>query len=147
MKELKIPTDSLMQKLLKTSSIDRFIRRYNEKTTGVTEFHEYITSLLQEKNTDHLTIIKNADIERNYGLQLFKGIRKPSRDKVLQLALAFGLDLEETQKLLTIARKSALYPKIERDAVVIFALRKKYCVLDIQSTLHELGIPLLGEER
>jgi hypothetical protein len=143
----KIPTSSLLERLFKTSSISRFINRYNAKSTGAVEFHKYIEALCAEKNILPKAAIKKADIERNYGQQLFKGIRKPSRDKVIQLAFGLELNYEETQKLLTVARKSILYPKIERDAVIIYALKHDYKIQSVQSTLFELSIPLLGDER
>ena len=99
------------------------------------------------KNLPPNEVVKKADIERKYGRQLFSGTRKPSRDKVIQLAFGFELDYEETQELLISARKSALYPKIERDAVIIFALKRKQDLHTVQSMLYELSIPILGEER
>ena len=143
----KIPTSVLLQRLFKTSSISRFINNYSEKAGGVAEFNEYINNLCAQKDISPKEVIKKSDIERNYGHQLFKGIRKPSRDKVIQLAFGFELSYEETQKLLAVARKSALYAKIERDAVIIYALKHKYNIQDVQLTLYELSIPLLGDER
>jgi hypothetical protein len=140
-------TNELMQKLFKTSSINRFIKRYDSKATGIPPFHKYIRNLCTTKNILPKTVSEKAQIEYNYGLQLFKGIRKPSRDKVIQLAFGFEMDIAKTQKLLTVARKSVLYPKIKRDAVIIYALKHSYNIQDTQTMLFELSIPLLGEER
>lgn len=144
---IDISTSSLLNRLFKTSSIDRFIKRYNAKSIGTTDFHVHISNLCAEKGISQADVLLNADIELDYGRQLFKGIRKPSRDKVIQLAFGFAFDYEETQKLLVLARKSALYPKIERDAVIIYALQHGYKIYSVQDTLFELGIPILGEER
>ena len=35
------------------------------------------------------------------------------------------LDLEQTQRLLKIAQRNVLYPRVKTDAVAIFALEKK----------------------
>ena len=56
------------------------------------------------------------------------------------------MDYDETQDLLKIARKSPLYPKVKRDAVIIFALTRGLGIMDIQATLDELFLPLLGKE-
>ena len=45
---------------------------------------------------------------RNYAYQLFNGTRKPSRDKVIQLAFGFGLSVDDTQELLKVARQAPL---------------------------------------
>jgi len=92
-------------------------------------------------------IINRADIESSYGHQIFKGSRMPSRDKVIQLAFGFGFGLEETQTLLQVAQYSPLYPKIKRDAVLIFCLGHKRGMIETQALLHELGLKLLGGER
>ena len=145
--ETKIPTGLLLERLFSTSSISRFIKRFNAESTGFADFHNHVNHLCTVKNLSSSKVVKKADIERKYGLQLFQGTRKPSRDKVIQLAFGFGLGYEETQELLTVARKSALYPKIERDAVIIFALKRKHSLHPVQSMLYELSLPILGEER
>jgi hypothetical protein len=91
-------------------------------------------------------VIKLASIERTYGHQLFNGTRKPSRDKVIQLAFGFGLDVDETQELLKIAQKSLLYPKIKRDAVILYCLNNHKSIIQTQSVLETLGVILLGGE-
>jgi hypothetical protein len=65
---------------------------------------------------------------------------------VLQLALAMRLDMDETQKLLQIAGKSRLYPKLKRDAAILYCASHGYGMMEAQSLLHELGIALLGED-
>jgi transcriptional regulator with XRE-family HTH domain len=147
MSEEKVPTNTLLQRLFKTTSIDRFIRRYDEDMSHFPSFKKYINDLCTDKGVTAESIIKKADIERTYGHQLFNGTRKPSRDKVLQLAFGFEAGYEETQKLLSVARKSALHPKVKRDAAIIFALEKGLDIIAVQSTLFELGIPILGKER
>ena len=79
--------------------------------------------------------LENADISFSYGYFLFSGKRKPSRDTVLKLAIAFGLNLEETQKLLSAAGFGGLYPKIRRDAVIIYAIQRGYTLPRTQQEL------------
>ena len=142
----KTETEALLQKLLQTSSIGRFFTHF-EGVETFPSFAQYISNLSAEKNVSPAAIIKKADIERTYGHQLFNGTKSPSRDKVLMLAFGFGMDYESTQKLLAIARKSALHPKVKRDAVVIFALTKGLGINAVQATLYDLGLPILGKER
>ncbi|MCL2632889.1 MAG: hypothetical protein FWD34_00050 [Oscillospiraceae bacterium] len=147
MSNKKIPTDVLLKRLFKTTSIDRFIHSYSEDLNNPPVFCDYINSLCSQKDISHESVIKKADIARTYGHQLFSGTRKPTRDRVIQLAFGFEMDYEETQKFLVVARKSQLYPKIKRDAIIIFALKNGYGVVDVQSALYDLSIPILGEER
>jgi len=110
-------------------------------------FHEYITKLSTDKDVSREKVIKKADISKTYGYQIFRGERKPSRDRVIQLAFGFELSYDDTQELLNIARKTVLYPKITRDAVIIHALNHGYDIASVQEALYELSIPILGEDR
>ena len=105
---------------------------------------EYLTKLCQDKDVVPSKVIKKAQIDRTYGYQIFNGTRTPSRDKIIMLAFGFSLSLEETQKLLKVAQKSVLYPKIKRDAVCIFAISKHMNVMQLQELLSSVDLPLLG---
>lgn len=90
-------------------------------------------------------LIAKSGIERVYGYQLLAGTRAPGRDKVLQLCIGLGLDVEESQHMLAAARKPALYPRIERDAALLYALQSRYDIFRTQEMLHARGATLLGE--
>jgi len=141
----KISTSALLRKLFKTANLESFIKHHSEQFDTV-PFHTYINQLCAETGTIPAHVINKSGIERTFGHQLFNGIRKPSRDKVIQLAFGFVMDYEQTQELLKISRHRALYPKIKRDAVIIFALNRGLPVTDVQVTLSELSLPLLGKE-
>ena len=140
-----ISTSTLLQRLFKNTDIASFIDHHSEYMNRVS-FDVYINRLCKDRDTVPERIIKKSGIDRTYGHQIFNGSRKPSRDKVIQLALGFEMDFYEAQELLKIARKSTLYPKIGRDAVLIYALNKKKTVTEVQATLEELSMPLLGKE-
>jgi len=56
------------------------------------------------------------------------------------------MNVAETQKLLKIARKSELYPKIMRDIVIIQALENRLPLNDVQATLTEMSLPIVDKE-
>lgn len=141
----KLRTSTLLQKLFKTSNLKGFIEK-NAKDMEIPLFHIYISEMCRTMGQVPERVIKMASIERTYGHQLFNGTRKPSRDKVIQLAFGFGLDVEETQSLLKIAQKSVLYPKIKRDAAIIYCLNNQKSVIETQSILETLELTLLGGE-
>jgi hypothetical protein len=143
----KISTSTLLQRLFKTKSLDRFIKHMDNVQHTLPLFHEYINQLCAERKIPPERILKKADIERTNGHKFFNGTRNPSRDRVIQLAFGFDMNYNETQKLLTLAQRGTLYPKVKRDAVIIFALERGLDVTAVQATLFELHMPLLGEER
>jgi len=145
MRSEQISTSSLLQRLFKTNHLGRFIRHYEKQLDSVT-FSEYINQLCAYRGVAPAQIIKKSNIERTFGHQLFNGRRTPSRDKVIQLAFGFEMDYDETQALLKTACKSPLYPKVKRDAVVIYALKRGFGIMEVQATLDELSLPLLGKD-
>jgi len=140
-----IPTSTLMKKLFKTAGLRSFMVDYD----GVfltDDFGTYLKKLCTTKQLSCAEVIHSCGIDRTYGYQLFSGVRQPSRDKVIQLAFGFPLNVEETQELLRIAGKSLLYPKIKRDAAILYCLRHRMRFCDAQTTLQELNLPLIGRE-
>ena len=138
-------TSALLRKLFNTPDLEQFMAG-NAADMAVPTFHAYITHLCQTTGQVPEQVIKHAAIERTYGHQLFNGTRKPSRDKAIQLAFGLGLDLAGTQRLLQVAQKSPLYPRIKRDAAILYCLNNHQDVLEMQSVLHSLGLTLLGGE-
>lgn len=147
MPDKKTDTATLMERLLKTASLNRYLTRHDEDINNFPAFSEYIGSLCKEKDMTAESVIKKSQIERTYGYRFFNGTRTPSRDKVLQLAVGLGLELHEAQKLLAVARKSPLHPKVKRDAAIVFALKKGFDMAEAQSLLQELGCSVLGRDK
>lgn len=82
--------------------------------------------------------IAGADISKSYGYQVLRGERIPGRDILLRTALTLQLSLKETQRLLAVGGCGALYPKVRRDAAVIFALNQKMTLLETEDLLSSL---------
>lgn len=138
-------TTSLFHKILNSKDINEFIEN-NSGDLEVPAFHAFLSDTCASKGLIPEQVIRNSGIERTYGHQLFNGTRNPSREKVIQLAFGLQLDVEGTQKLLQIAQKSLLYPKIKRDAAIIFCINKKKGFFESQSILESLELTLLGDE-
>ena len=138
-------TDALLEQLFKTASLSHFFEQ-NDGVMQTQSFQDYLCNLCEEKGLVREHIIKRANLERTYGHQIFRGIREPSRDKVIQLAFGFPLTVEETQKLLRAAGRSPLYPRLKRDAAILFCLNRGESVVAVQLLLHSMGLSQLGEE-
>jgi len=139
-------TSALLEELFMADDVRTFLCE-NERGMITPPFTEYLDALCTYKKMVRERVIKNAGIERTFGHQLFRGVRKLSRDNALRLAFGFELSVEETQALLKAARKAPLYPRIKRDAIIIYGLSHRQSVQDVQLTLGELGLTLLGGEK
>ena len=138
-------TKLLLERLFQAPDVKTYLRD-NAPLMSMPPFDRFICALCEELCVSRATVIAKSSIPRNYAYQLFNGSRKPSRDKVLQLAFGFGLDVESTQELLKIARQAPLYPKIPRDIVILRCLYEKRSVIVTQQALDSMGLTLLGRE-
>lgn len=138
-----VGTSTLLRRLFKAPRLEAFFED-NADFMRMPLFHAYISELCRTNGLVPERVIRQSSIERTYGHQLFNGTRAPSRDKVIQLAFGLGLDVDGTQYLLKIARKSALYPRIERDAAILYCVNRRIGIVETQSMLHDLGLALLG---
>ena len=59
-----------------------------------------------------------------YFYDVINGRKIPSRDKIIRLALALGLSLDECQTALKFCGRSQLYPRIKRDSIIIHGINE-----------------------
>ena len=104
---------------------------------------ELLTQLLESKGLKKSQVIKNAEIAEIYGYQIFSGVRVPERKKLLCLAVAMKLNIDETQQLLKCAGYSQLYVKLPFDSVLLYGLCKELSVVQINELLYEYDLEIL----
>ena len=66
------------------------------------------------------------------------GFKTPGRNIVLRICLCMEATLTETSQLLRLAGHGSLYPKVRRDAAIIFAIEKKYTMQQANELLLSL---------
>lgn len=129
-------TEELLDELLASPDPVKFAEKHR---IGEPSLADYLNSLLDEKGLERIDVVRAARINETFGYQIFKGQRNPSRDKVLQIAFAMGLDLRETNRLLRVSGASDLYCKNRRDAILIFCLDKGYSLCKTDDELYRFG--------
>ena len=139
----RISTDELLALLFKERNLEHFLQR-NESAYLTVSFSEYLNAWCRQHLEVPEQVIRRANLEKSYGHQLFSGKRNPSRDTVLQLAFAMEADLPQAQEMLRITGRSLLYPRIKRDAAIIYCLHNHVSLVDTQIILQDLELPLLG---
>lgn len=114
--------------------------RTNNSAEFVMSLSEYLEKILADKDLTKQEVIERSGLNREYVYHIFSGIRKnPSRPKVLALAIAMGLNLDEVQYLLRYARHGVLYPRNQWDAVIISAVEQNLSVMQTNELLNSLG--------
>ena len=137
-------TDELFTELKTEKNLEGW-RSRNQKEF-VEPLNEYLEKILEEKNLSKHEVIENSGLNREYAYHIFSGKKNnPSRPKILALAIALGLNLDEVQYLLRYAGQGVLYPRNDWDAVIISAVEQKLSVIQTNELLHDLGETLLLE--
>jgi hypothetical protein len=107
-------TSELINQLKKEKDINAFLAEHENSFIKKPLVH-YLNELLDKYQLRKADVISKTGMANVYGYQIFDGRREPKRDKVLQIAIGFGLSMEDTQKLLRNAGYNDLYPKSRRD--------------------------------
>lgn len=100
---------------------------------------QVLQNLLEQAGFSAPDWIAAADISKSYAYQVLRGERIPGRDILLRTALVLRLSVKEVQRLLAVGGCGALYPKIRRDAAVIFALNQHMTLLETEDLLASLS--------
>ena len=119
---------------MNSNNFSNFNNDKSQKTT------DQLLKILQNSNDINSYLTDNdSNIQKNYGYQIFDGSKTPSRDKVIALALAMQLTLDEANRLLHLSNNGILYPKIKRDSIIIFGLENNQKIIDLNITLDDFG--------
>lgn len=137
---MKKTTEQLMNELKKTKDIVAFVEKNQEEMLDMS-LSEYLRQLLEKYRLEKSVVFRRAKMmDNNYGYELFRDdSKKASRDKLIQICLGFPLEIEEAQEVLRRGKVSTLYPRDQRDAYVLFALKNGYDMDQLNDLLFEHG--------
>ena len=114
------------------------------KSIYTESFEKYLQKLINKKGLKNSQVYAAANISKQYFSKLLKGKVKPSKEKVLALAIGLTLNLDETVDFLRIAGY-ALSPISQTDTIVEYFIRNKdYNVLKIDIVLFDYGLEPLS---
>lgn len=103
-------------------------------------FEKHLQQLINKKGLRNSEVYAAANISKQYFSKLLKGQVKPSKDKMLALAVGLRLNMDEVADFLRIAGY-ALSPISQTDTVVEYFIRKQeYNVLKINIVLFDYGL-------
>ncbi len=137
-------TEQLMHELENTSDVEDFLIKNREEMVD-SSLSEYLRRLLEKYQLEKSDVFRRAKMtESNYGYELFRDdTKKASRDKLIQICIGFPLTIEETQEVLRYGKVRTLYPRDERDAYVLFALKKGYDMAQLNDLLFAHGLKVI----
>lgn len=129
-------TEELLDELLSARDLGGFLLEHDSNQMDLAI---YLQRLLREKGLKRSRVVRMADLNDTFGYQIFQGTRHPSRDKVLQIAFAMALTVDECNRALTYARVNPLYCKNRRDAIILFCLDRGCSLQKVNEELYRFG--------
>lgn len=142
---MKKATEELLNELKEAKAISDFTRA-NAGEFEALSLTEALAQMLEKYNKAKIDVIKAARFDYTYGYQIFDGKKRPKREKLLQLAFGFPLDLEDTNRLLRAGGVNGLYIRCKRDVICMYCLHKGMTLEECNSYLYQLGEETLVEE-
>ena len=133
---ISIPTDKLLGRLLSENEIDSYIKE-NKKYLIDYSVSDYLNYIQNKCGMTKPEIFRKAEMNEIYGYQIFAGKRMASRDKLLSIAIAMGLSLDEVNKLMKIAGYATLYAKCKRDSIIIYSILNKLTGRELNEMLYD----------
>jgi transcriptional regulator with XRE-family HTH domain len=118
--------------------------RVTGKEPALPPFGEYLDRLRIEKGLKKEEFFTLGGVSTAYGYEIIRGMKSPSRDKLIRFAFVLGLDVGETQDLLKVGEKAKLYPMIKRDALIIYALSHGQSIAELNKSAEENGVTQIG---
>lgn len=144
----KKSTDELENILGQTSTtnIEAFLAENAENMLAEERpFCTYMHDMIRKYNKTQQEVFLQADFPMRFGYKLLaEEKRTKQRDYILRICYATGMDLEETQKALTLYGMAPLYARVPRDAVLMIAFNQhKGTILDVNALLSAHKLPTL----
>lgn len=140
-------TEKLLELLKNSGSIDLYLQE-NKDFLLDCSIKEYLNALIKEKKLTIAQVAKDSDLSDRYCYQFLSpsNPRVPSREVLLCLCIGIHLNLDETQTALKIAGYAPLYPKNERDSIIIFGIEKSHSLMEINNALYDHKFKCLYEK-
>ena len=138
---MKKSTSELLEILKKSPDIPTYTDRVSGNLIEQLPLHTYLLKILEEKQLKRSDVAHASGLDRGYVYDIFAGKKTPSRDKLLALCFALRLSDVQVQRLLNSTGYAQLYPRIERDSIILFALgpRQPLSLLDANELLYEMN--------
>lgn len=107
-------------------------------------FCQYLQRLINKKGFKNSEVWKKANLSKQYFSKLMNAQINPTKGKLLSIAIALQLNMDETKDMLMMAGY-AMSPCNKSDLVVAYFIRRReYNMFEIEIALYDLGLPTLS---
>ena len=99
--------------------------------------------MMEQRSLSPKDMIQMLGVERSYYYHILSGAKKPSRNMILRIGFCLRADLPQMQRLLRLVNASNLYARLQRDALLIYAIQNKYTMVQANELLLRNDLPPL----
>ena len=141
-----VSTAETKDNLKNASSFGDFLKR-NLENMLEPDLSKYLMELLARKGLKRAQVVEDSGVDKAFVYQIFNGSKRPSRDKLIAITFGMRHNEEETQRVLKIAGHSELYPRVPRDALILFSIQRGMDIWQTDDALDKNGfLTLLSAE-
>ena len=138
-------TEDLLRELSTVANVEEYLAGNAEEFVPQ-DFFSVLREYTEKKGLSKGEVSRLSGLDRFYIYDIYRGRKLPTADKIVCIALALELSLDETQHLLMTASRPILYAKRKRDSILIFAVNNHKTVVEANTLLFESGeAPLISE--
>ncbi|OUO58737.1 preprotein translocase subunit SecA [Collinsella sp. An271] len=129
-------TEDLLERLLASSTVDEYL---SEGETLDRTLVSYLEELRERLGVKKAAVVRASGLNPTVVYDIFAGKSRPGRDHAIMLAFGLQCSLIETQRLLRLAGVAELWPKVRRDAVIIWCIENGKTRVECEDELWSRG--------
>ena len=115
----EILTEDLLARLLTAEKPESYL---DQGETIDRTLPDYLFELLADRGMKRAAVVRGSGVNVTVVYDIFAGKSLPGRDNAIMLAFGLQCTLIETQRLLRLASVSELWPKVRRDAIILWCV-------------------------
>lgn len=129
--------------VLQGDDIERIL---SSADTSSCELPEWIEQKLDERGIKRNMVVRRSRLNQTYAYQIMAGLRRASRDKLMQICFGMGLDVDDACELLEVGHVNRLNPTNRRDIIIAYCLDRGLDVSECDDLLWRYGEATLVTE-
>lgn len=132
-------TEDLLEELQNENcKIDEYLKG-NGESFVYDKIKDFWEAAIEKSGYSKSNIINKSDFSYCYFYDVINCRKIPGRDKIIRLILTMKLSVDECQEALRISGRSALYPRIKRDSIILFAISNGLSIYQLSELLADAG--------
>ena len=132
-------TEDLLEELQNENcKIDEYLKG-NGESFVYDKIKDFWEAAIEKSGYSKSNSINKSDFSYCYFYDVINGRKIPGRDKIIRLILTMKLSVDECQEALRISGRSALYPRIRRDSIILFAISNGLSIYQLSELLADAG--------